>query len=159
MSTEWETPQRFFDELNKEFHFTLDVCALPGTAKCFKYFTPGQDALIQDWSKDTFWMNPPYGRGQNVYQWVRKAYFSTLWTGTGVCLLPASTDTKWFHEFCLKASEIRFIKDRLWFSLNGTCQRANHASIVVVFGQNGSLKISTISNMRTITQPQRGERE
>ena len=30
----WETPQDFFDELNREFHFNLDVCALPENAKC-----------------------------------------------------------------------------------------------------------------------------
>jgi len=133
IATTWETPQGFFDVLNNQFHFTLDVCALPGTAKCQKYFTPESDGLTQDWTHDVFWMNPPYGRGQNVYAWVKKAYSSSRAGTVGVCLLPASTDTKWFHEFVLKASEIRFVKDRLWFSLNGTAQRANHASIVVVF--------------------------
>ena len=131
--TTWETPQAFFDELNREFRFTLDVAALPGTAKCERFFTQEDDALLQSWDGETFWMNPPYGRGQNVYQWVKKAYESAQKGGTGVCLLPVSTDTKWFHDFCLKAYEIRFVRDRLWFSLNGTAQRANHASMVVIF--------------------------
>lgn len=133
MNTNWETPQDFFDKLNEEFNFTLDVCALPGTAKCDRYFTPEENALIQDWSGSIFWMNPPYGRGQNLYAWVEKAFDSCLYGGTGVCLLPASTDTKWFHEFAMEANEIRFVKDRLWFSLNGKAQRANHASILVIF--------------------------
>lgn len=149
-STEWETPQSFFDMLDKEFHFTIDVAALPGTAKCKKFFTPNDDALAHDWSKDIFWMNPPYGRGQNVYQWVKKAYETAKSGGTGVCLLPASCDTKWFHEFCMRASEILFVKDRLWFSLDGKPQRANHASICVIFKFPliGSPKISSIHNCR-----------
>lgn len=149
--TTWETPQAFFDMLDAEFHFTLDVCALPGTAKCKKYFTPENDALKQDWSQDTFWMNPPYGRGQNVYQWVEKAYDSTrVGGGTGICLLPASVDTKWFHEFCMESNEIRFVRDRLWFTLNGKAQRANHGSMVVIFKPllRAYLSIKSISNGR-----------
>jgi phage N-6-adenine-methyltransferase len=146
--TTWETPQQFFNMLNDEFNFVLDVAALPGTAKCEKYFTPEVDALRQDWD-GTFWMNPPYGRGQNVYAWVKKAYESAKRGAVGVCLLPVSGDTKWFHDFCLKADEIRFVKDRLWFSLNGVAQRANHASMVVIFKPvPGKLKISTVPNCR-----------
>ena len=78
-------------------------------------------------------MNPPYGRGQNVYAWVEKAYLSAEDGGTGVCLLPLSGDTKWFHDFVMKSNEIRFVRDRIWFELNGVATRANHASIVVVF--------------------------
>jgi phage N-6-adenine-methyltransferase len=132
-TTTWETPQLFFDMLDQEFHFTLDVAALPGTAKCSQFFTPEVDGLKQDWTGETFFMNPPYGRGQDVYSWVKKAHDTAAAGGTGVCLLPVSGDTKWFHEYCMKASEIRFVRDRLWFSLNGKAQRANHASMVVVF--------------------------
>ena len=147
-ATTWETPQHFFDILNNEFCFDIDVAALPGTAKCKKYFTPEIDALRQDW-KGTFWMNPPYGRGQNVYAWVKKAYESAKRGAIVVCLLPVSSDTKWFHEFCLKANEIRFVQDRLWFSLDGVAQRANHASMVVIFRPVPSqLKISAVSNCR-----------
>lgn len=93
-------------------------------------------------------MNPPYGRGIDVYPWVSKAYYSAQNPRTiGVCLLPASIDTKWFHEFCMKSYEIRFVRERLWFSRNGVPSRANHGSIVVVFAPytNQVPKISTIS--------------
>lgn len=151
-NTIWKTPETFFKILDKEFNFTLDVAALPDNAKCKRYFTPTDDAMQHDWSGEVFWMNPPYGRGVDVYSWVQKAYDSTRQKGTGVCLLPGSVDTKWFHRFCLRASEIRFIKDRLWFSQNGTASRANHASIIVVFKsieRNNEPEILTMSNGRT----------
>ena len=152
--TTWETPQPFFDMLNSEFNFTVDVCALPGTAKCERYFTPEQNGLAQDWSGQTCWMNPPYGRGQDVYSWVKKAFETVnYYGGTVVCLLPASVDTKWFHEFCLKAHEIRIVRDRLWFSLDGgKPQRANHGSFVVIFrtGQIGTPKLTTVPNCRKL---------
>lgn len=149
--TNWETPPAFFNALNAEFGFTLDVCALPGTAKCEKFFTPEVNGLAQDWTGEVFWMNPPYGRGQDVYLWVKKAHDTAQDGGTGVCLLPASVDTKWFHDFCMKASEIRFVKDRLWFSLDGTAaKRANHGSIVVIFrpGTREMPNIGSMSNGR-----------
>jgi phage N-6-adenine-methyltransferase len=141
----YETPQSFFKILDDEFHFTLDVCALPETAKCERFFTMEIDGLKQDWTSNICWMNPPYGRGVNVYKWVEKAYNASLVGSIVVALLRASTDTKWFHEFCLKAFEIRFIKDRLHF--NG---RANHANIVVVFRQShrNYPLISSIGNGR-----------
>lgn len=148
--TTWATPQSFFDTLNAEFSFTLDVAALPDTAKCRRFFTPDDDGLHQNWVGETFFMNPPYGRGQDVYSWVKKAYNSALAGSVGVCLLPVSGDTKWFHEFCMRASEIRFVQDRLWFTLNGRAARANHASMVVVFRPlpTGAPKISTMPNCR-----------
>lgn len=59
-TNEWATPQALFDELNKEFKFTLDPCATKENAKCDKYYTVEEDGLIQDWSKDIVFMNPPY---------------------------------------------------------------------------------------------------
>lgn len=108
----WETPLSLFDRLNKEFNFNLDVCALPETAKCDKYYTPNENALIQNW-EGTCWMNPPYGR--EIYEWIEKAYYESTKGSTVVCLIPARTDTKYWHDFCMKASEIRFIKGRLKF--------------------------------------------
>jgi phage N-6-adenine-methyltransferase len=146
--TNWETPQRFFDILNSEFNFTLDVCALPDNAKCKKYFTPDLDAMTQNWSEEIFWMNPPYGRGQDVYSWVKKAYDTAQAGGTGVCLLPASVDTRWFHKYCMRASEIRFVRDRLYFSKDGKSERANHASMIVIFRprSSGPPRIMTMTN-------------
>jgi site-specific DNA-methyltransferase (adenine-specific) len=69
---EWETPQDLFDVLNKEFHFTVDVCATKENAKVSKYFTKSQDGLSQDWTGETVWCNPPYGR--RIGQWIKKCY-------------------------------------------------------------------------------------
>jgi phage N-6-adenine-methyltransferase len=107
----WATPQNFFDKLNEEFQFEIDVCALPENAKCSTYFTPEQNGLEQEW-KGKCWLNPPYGR--EIAKWVKKAYESSLNGATVVCLLPARTDTKWWHDYCMKG-EIRLVKGRLKF--------------------------------------------
>ena len=105
----WETPQDFFDRLNDEFHFNLDVCALPENAKCKRYFTPEVDGLKQDWV-GTVWCNPPYGR--QIAKWVKKAAESDC---TVVMLIPARTDTGWFHDYIYGKVEIRFLRGRLKF--------------------------------------------
>lgn len=113
-TNEWSTPQTFFDELDKEFNFTLDPCATHANAKCKKYYTIEDDGLLQDWSKDIVFMNPPYGR--EIKYWVQKAYEESLKGATVVCLIPARTDTSYWHEYIFnKADDIRFIKGRLKF--------------------------------------------
>ena len=113
-TNEWSTPQAFFDELNKEFNFTLDPCATSENAKCNKYFTVEDDGLKQDWSKDTVFMNPPYGR--EIKYWVQKAYEESLNGATVVCLIPARTDTAYWHDYIFgKADDIRFLRGRLKF--------------------------------------------
>ncbi len=113
-TNEWSTPQAFFDELDKEFNFTLDPCATHDNAKCEKYYTIEDDGLLQDWSKDIVFMNPPYGR--EIKHWVQKAYEESLKGATVVCLIPARTDTSYWHEYVFdKADDIRFIKGRLKF--------------------------------------------
>lgn len=107
----WETPKLLYEELNKEFNFQVDVCATKENAKCTKYYTEEIDGLKQDW-KGTCWMNPPYGR--KIGEWIKKAYKSSLDGAIVVCLIPSRTDTKWWHEYCMKG-EIRFIKGRLKF--------------------------------------------
>ena len=121
----WETPQDFFDGLNKEFGFDLDVCALPENAKCERYFTPEKDGLDQEW-KGTVWCNHPYGK--QVGKWVEKAYKSNC---TVVMLLPARTDTKWFHDYIYRKDEIRFVKGRLKFG--GSKIPAPFPSMVVIY--------------------------
>jgi phage N-6-adenine-methyltransferase len=108
---EWATPQDFFDVVNAEFSFTLDVCALDASAKCEHYFTPEADGLAQNWT-GTCWMNPPYG--DVIGDWVQKAYKSSQAGATVVCLVPARTDTAWFHDYCLPG-EVRLIRGRLRF--------------------------------------------
>ena len=125
----WETPQEFFDKLDKEFHFNLDVCALPENAKCARYYTPEQDGLHQPWD-GIVWCNPPYGR--EIGKWVERAYCSAVEGGAiVVMLLPARTDTRWFHEYIYGKAEIRFVRGRLKFG--GSKNSAPFPSMVVVF--------------------------
>jgi phage N-6-adenine-methyltransferase len=127
----WATPQDFFDALNAEFCFDVDVCATAENAKCVKYFTAEQDGLKQQWH-GVCWMNPPYGKV--IGSWVKKAYESAQNGATVVCLLPARTDTKWWHDYCMKGS-IRFIRGRLKFG--GNKNSAPFPSAVVIFKRQG----------------------
>lgn len=124
----WATPQSFFDKLNEEFRFEVDVCANDENAKCNLYYTEKEDGLSHEWV-GVCWMNPPYGR--EIGKWVQKAYESSLNGATVVCLLPARTDTKWWHEYCMKG-EIRLVKGRLKFG-DGK-NSAPFPSAVVIFG-------------------------
>ena len=127
MSDLWGTPQALFDKLDREFQFTLDVCALPENAKCVRYFTPEQDGLKQDWS-GVVWMNPPFGPG--IEKWLAKArdhakHHPTVFDGWDashltnqgvvVAIVPTRTNAPWWHEFVMQASEIRFIKKKVKF--------------------------------------------
>lgn len=110
----WETPQDFFDKLNEEFHFTIDVAATPENAKCEKFYTIEDNGLSQPW-KGVVWCNPPYGK--QIGSWVRRAWLSSAVGNTIVMLLPARTDTRWFHDYIYKKDrvEIRFVRGRLKF--------------------------------------------
>lgn len=123
----WETPQDFFDRYNAIYGFTLDVCALPDNAKCNTYFTPEQDGLSQEWV-GVCWMNPPYGR--TIAKWVQKAFESAKHGATVVCLLPARTDTRWWHDYC-QHGDVTFVRGRLKFG--GHKNSAPFPSAVVVF--------------------------
>lgn len=126
---EWYTPQEFFDRLNAEFAFTLDPCSTHENAKCDRHFTRDDNGLEKSWAGESVFMNPPYGR--EISEWMRKAYDSCNQSGaTVVCLVPARTDTNWWHEYAMKG-EIRFIKGRLKFG--GAQTNAPFPSAVVVF--------------------------
>jgi len=124
---DWATPFDFFELLNDEFSFTLDVCANEQNAKCSRYFTVIDNGLAQDW-RGACWMNPPYGR--EIDQWMEKAYKSAKDGATVVCLIPARTDTGWWWNYAIKG-EIRFIKGRLKFG--DASNSAPFPSAVVVF--------------------------
>lgn len=112
---EWATPQDFFNRLNAEFKFTLDPCASAENHKCDKYYTKAEDGLLQDWSGETVFCNPPYGR--EIGMWVRKC-FCEVFDGNCPCavmLIPARTDTRWFHDYIYNKAETRFIKGRIKF--------------------------------------------
>ena len=127
-SGEWATPQDFYDKLDAEFHFTLDPCATPENAKCKKFYTKEQNGLAQDWTGETVFCNPPYGR--SVGEWCRKCYEHSRNGGTAVMLIHARTDTQWFHAWVYGKAELRFIKGRLHFSGK---DRAPFPSLVAVY--------------------------
>jgi len=128
---EWSTPQDVFDALDQEFRFTLDVCADETNHKCASYFTKAEDGLSRDWSGEVCWMNPPYG--PEIGRWVGKAADSCEDGGTVVVgLLPNRTDTRWWAEHVMRASEIRLVRGRLKFGGSGT--GAPFGSVVAVWG-------------------------
>ncbi len=131
-SGEWETPQHIFDHLDREFHFTLDPCATRENAKTPQYYTKKENGLAQSWKGERVFMNPPYGR--EIGKWISKAWRSGLEEDTVVvCLLPARTDTRWFHRYCTKGT-IWFIKGRLKFGGHKTS--APFPSMIVIFPEN-----------------------
>lgn len=121
----WETPQWLYDELNEQYNFTLDACAVQENAKCTNFYSPEKDGLSQPW-EGRVWCNPPYGR--NIGKWVQKA------AGSGalvVMLLPARTDTRWFHDYIYGKADIKFLRGRLKFG--EAKNSAPFPSMVVVF--------------------------
>jgi site-specific DNA-methyltransferase (adenine-specific) len=129
----WETPKRFFDELNARYHFSLDVCATDENAKCKHFFSPEEDGLKQPW-QGRCWMNPPYGKEIGI--WIEKAYRESEKGALVVALLPARTDTRWFHRFIYlqKGVTSEFIKGRLRFE--GAKNAAPFPSMLVVFNRH-----------------------
>lgn len=126
----WSTPWNFFDKLNDEFHFTLDPCSTHENAKCYKHFTIEEDGLLQDWGNEVVFCNPPYGR--QIKDWVKKAYEESQKDNTTVVMLiPARTDTIYFHEYIYHKAEVRFIKGRLKFG--DAKNAAPFPSMVVIF--------------------------
>ncbi len=132
VSVEWSTPQGLFNWLDSEYHFQLDPCASVKNHKTDSYFTIQDDGLKQDWSPHgSVFMNPPYGR--KIGDWIKKAYEESQKGCVVVCLLPSRTDTKWWHDYCMKG-QIEFLLGRLKFSKpDGTKGRCPFASVVVVF--------------------------
>jgi phage N-6-adenine-methyltransferase len=110
---QWATPRAFFSEWDAIYRFELDVCADAQNAKCRRYFSEQDNGLAQDWAPNRCWMNPPYGR--EIRRWVQKAYEESLRGATVVCLLPARTDTAWWHEYILPYAKVSFIRGRLKF--------------------------------------------
>lgn len=128
-SDEWSTPYSVFEQLDKEFHFTLDPCATDQNHKCIKYYTKEENGLLQNWGGHTVFCNPPYS---NISQWVEKSFRESRKDNTTVVLLiPSRTDTRYFHDFIYKRTEIRFVRGRIKFgeALSG----APFPSMVVIF--------------------------
>lgn len=126
---EWATPRALFEELAAEFGpFDVDVCATPENAKVARFYTKAEDGLAQEW-RGRCWMNPPYGR--EIGAWVRKARESAAAGAVVVCLVPARTDTAWWHDNVPAATVVRFLRGRVRFNDAGP---APFPSAVIVFG-------------------------
>lgn len=125
---DWETPDALFKALDAEFKFTTDVCATRSNAKCKHFYSPEQNGLAQKW-EGVCWCNPPYGR--EIKNWVKKGSKADC---TVVMLLPARTDTSWFHDYILDRAEIRFIRGRIKFSNSNN--GAPFPSMIVIFRRN-----------------------
>jgi phage N-6-adenine-methyltransferase len=111
----WRTPSKIYNPLHEEFKFTLDPCCLPESALCDKYYTPKENGLIQSWSGEVAFCNPPYSRG-NIDKWVEKFYRESREGALVVSLLPVSSSSNWWHKWVWKkASDLRFIKGRIRF--------------------------------------------
>lgn len=124
----WATPQDTFDVLNDMYGpFDLDVCATADNAKCQRFYSLADDGLTQPWV-GRCWMNPPYGR--EIGRWMRKAYESSREGALVVCLVPARTDTAWWHDYAMRG-EVTFLRGRLRFGNARHC--APFPSAVVVF--------------------------
>lgn len=126
---EWETPQALFDMLDARYHFNLDPASTDENAKCERHFTKADNGLEKNWGGCRVFCNPPYGR--EIGTWIRKGYEESRNPNTiVVMLLPARTDTVWFHEYCMKGT-IEFIKGRLKFG--NSKNSAPFPSMIVIF--------------------------
>lgn len=114
------TPPAFYAMLDAEFGFTLDPCPLGAANQIME-----NDGLARSWAGERVFCNPPYGN--QIGRWLAKGREAEL----AVFLIPSRTDTRWFHEYCLDADEIRFIKGRLKFG--GAKFNAPFPSMIVVF--------------------------
>jgi site-specific DNA-methyltransferase (adenine-specific) len=153
-----------FSQLDVEFGgFDLDAAADKDSALCARYYTEEKDALKQDWVKDATiaFCNPPYGR--MIGKFVAKAYTETLRTElTVVLLIPARTDTKWWHAYCAHG-EVRFIKGRLKFENpalpswradgNFKLSPAPFPSAIVVLGAKAKAGTTTYVTYKDVAKP------
>lgn len=126
-TNEWSTPHDFYSQLDAEFKFTLDPCATDENHKCDKYYTIKQNGLERTWDNEIVFCNPPYGR--EIKHWVKKA--SEAKGGIVVMLIPARTDTQYFHDYIYGKAEVRFIRGRLKFG--DSKNSAPFPSMVVIF--------------------------
>lgn len=128
---QWGTPDDLFARLDDEFNFTLDACASSWNHKVDNYYTIEDDGLSQPWT-GVVWCNPPYGRA--IRDWIQKGYESSIAGATVVMLIPARTDTSYWHDYVMRG-DIRFLRGRIKFvQPDGTATNsAPFPSAVVIF--------------------------
>ena len=128
---DWETPQELFDKLDAIYHFTLDPCSTHENAKCEKHFTVEDDGLAQSWEDETVFCNPPYGR--SIGEWVKKCAEESKHAKV-VMLIPARTDTAYFHDYIYRKAKVEFLRGRLKFERGGVAlNSAPFPSMIVEF--------------------------
>lgn len=129
---EWETPQSLFEKLDAIYHFTLDPCSTHLNAKCEKHYTREEDGLSRSWEGETVFCTPPYGR--NIGRWVEKCARESK-RARVVLLIPARTDTAYFHDFIYHKARIQFLRGRLKFEMGGVAMNtAPFPSMLVYWG-------------------------
>ncbi len=146
---DWETPQDLFDTLNSEFKFDTDLAATDKNKKCMAYYSISEDALKRQW-KGVCWLNPPYGsKDYKLKDWVKKSWQESKKDGCIVVLLiPARTNTGWWHDYCMHASEIRFIKGRPKF--NNSDHGLPQPLAIVIFKKETSMTILKSFDMKDV---------
>lgn len=140
---DWDTPDKVFLPLNEEFHFETDLAASPSNTRAPKFFTKEDDGLKQKW-QGTCWLNPPFGdKSSKMVDWIKKAWHDTQVDEglTVVMLIPARTNTKWFHQYCMKAAEVRFICGRPKFG--GATHGLPQPLVIVVFKKSQETKFGS----------------
>lgn len=148
VTVEWETPSAFFATLDAEFHFTIAVAASATNAKCARFYTRAQDGLQQPW-EGVCWCNPPFGR--EIPRFMEKAAQSARDGATVVCLVPARTDTRWWHQWVLPYGEIRFVAGRLKFS--DARHNATFPCAVVIYRSPGARRQHDAQRSRGLGHP------
>lgn len=135
LRNDWATPPEIFGPLEAEFGpFDLDPAATPANAKVKAFYTIEDNGLSKPW-KGRVWLNPPYGRG--IADWMQKAHYE-VHEGSAdvvVCLLPARTDTAWWHDWVQGKAEVRFLRGRIRF-IGPTGMRmaaAPFPSVIVIY--------------------------
>ena len=141
-SSEWGTPRWLFKELDAEFHFMFDAACTelnekvgggPVLGTNYRH-EQGWDGLSEDWQGQaegaSVFLNPPYDR--SIKRWVRKALLESLKGATVVCVLPVRTSTRWWHEYVLRANEIRFLPKRVRFEYKGKPQGSPREDTAIV---------------------------
>ena len=144
---DWATPGPLFEQLDEEFGFTLDAAASAENAKCETFLSEEQDSLATSWTEHTdgpVWLNPPYGRG--IGRWIEKAYKESEEGLTVVCLVFCRTDTRWWHNWAMKAAEVRLVVGRVTFE--GAPAPAPAPSCVLVFRPRRPLPVFSVLKQR-----------
>jgi phage N-6-adenine-methyltransferase len=127
---DWNTPRNLYNKLDEEFHFELDPCTTTNNLQTKHYFTKEDDGLKMDWLKLRTFVNPPYGR--ELIKWVKKCYEESNKGSLVVMLIPARTNTNWFHDYILDNpnAETRFIRGRLCFE--GATEKMPFPFVIVI---------------------------